>query len=184
MRVILVTGGARSGKSSYALREAERAAGRRAYVATAEALDEEMAERIAAHQGERGRGWDTFEEPTELSDLIGRIKDDYGVIIVDCLTMWLANLLARGPGREEETAARETARLIQALGDPPERAGGSSHLYLVSNEVGMGIVPANRTARLFRDAAGRLNQIVAAAADEVVLVVSGLPLHVKGEVQR
>ena len=184
MRVILVTGGARSGKSTYALREAERAAGRKAYVATAEALDEEMAERIAIHQGERGSGWDTFEEPTELPDLIGRIKNDYGVIIIDCLTLWLSNVLARRSGGGGEAAERAAARLIRALGDPEERACESPTVYLVANEVGMGIVPANRTARLFRDMAGRLNQLVAAAADEVVLIVSGLPLRVKGEVQR
>ncbi|NOZ25047.1 MAG: bifunctional adenosylcobinamide kinase/adenosylcobinamide-phosphate guanylyltransferase [Nitrospirae bacterium] len=174
-RLIFVTGGARSGKSSFALKKASSVPGRKAYIATAEALDEEMAERIRRHRAERGRDWITLEAPVGLPATIQSIKDDYSVILVDCLTLWLSNVICTARTGVEQ----EIDGLVEVLREFRTSACRSS-LYLVSNEVGMGIVPENRLARLFRDMAGRLNQEVAGVADEVYLVVSGIPLKVKG----
>lgn len=183
MRVIFITGGARSGKSAFGLKEAGKGIGRKAYVATAEALDDEMAERIAAHKKARTDGWDTFEEPTELPDVIRKIRDDYDVIVIDCLTLWLSNIISRHPRRGKEAAEKAAEMLTRTLHDLKEPGKDRPSIYVVANEVGMGIVPANKTARQFRDLAGRLNQLVAEVADEVYLMVSGLPLRVKGQAQ-
>ena len=167
-RVTLVLGGARSGKSRYAetlLREA----GGGIYLATAQALDSEMTARIARHRAERGHGWTTVEEPLELAAALERGAQAGRPILVDCLTLWLSNLM--GAGRAAEA---ETARLRAALKTLPVP------VVFVSNEVGLGIVPDNALARAFRDEAGRLNQAIAAAADRVVFLAAGLPLVLKG----
>ncbi|HSK39279.1 MAG TPA: bifunctional adenosylcobinamide kinase/adenosylcobinamide-phosphate guanylyltransferase [Arenibaculum sp.] len=167
-RKILVLGGARSGKTRHALHLAERTAGPLAYLATAEARDGEMRERIARHRAERGPRWRTVEEPLDLVGAIGRHADAEGAVLVDCLTLWLGNLMEAGLDAQAE--GRHLAESLSAL---PGR------ILLVSNEVGLGIVPDNALARRFRDEAGRLHQALAARADHVVFMVAGLPMTVK-----
>lgn len=176
-RVILVTGGARSGKSRHALALALARPGPRAFVATAEPMDDEMRSRIECHRRERGSDFATVEVPRDLAGALGRLPAGTSVALVDCLTVWLGNLMAR-PGAAACGAGAElpeVAAFLDALGRPP------CDLVVVTNEVGLGIVPDNALAREFRDRAGRLNQAVAARADEVVLVVSGIPMVIKGE---
>jgi len=170
-KIIFVTGGARSGKSGFALRDASAIDGKKAFVATAAASDEEMAQRIARHKEERGNGWDTFEEPLKIGDLLTAIECRYGIILVDCLTLWLANVMMAGldMGSETEKLAASLASLR------------SARFYIISNEVGAGIVPDNELARRFRDAAGILNQKVASISDEVYMTVAGIPIKIKGE---
>ncbi len=167
--VTLVLGGARSGKSRYAERLVENAARWGTYCATAEAGDAEMAERIAAHRARRGPFWRTFETPLELAPAITAATPERPVL-VDCLTLWLSNLLLAN--RQPDAEAGVLCRALHELGGP---------VVLVSNEVGMGLVPETPLGRHFRDAAGRLNQEVAALADCVVFVAAGLPLVLKGD---
>ncbi|MFO8006788.1 MAG: bifunctional adenosylcobinamide kinase/adenosylcobinamide-phosphate guanylyltransferase [Candidatus Brocadiia bacterium] len=169
-RVILVSGGGRSGKSSHALQLADRYE-RRAFIATAEPLDEEMRRRIARHRRERDGAFLTVEEPLDLAGAIRSLPADVGVAVVDCLTMWLANLMCRGAA--DLIDFPELEALLGAVTDAP------CDLILVTNEVGMGIVPADKQTRQYRDVLGRLNQEVAAAADEVVLMVCGIPMRLK-----
>jgi adenosylcobinamide kinase/adenosylcobinamide-phosphate guanylyltransferase len=166
--VVLLVGGARSGKSRIAQTRAEAVGGELVYVATGQALDDEMTARIARHRSERGAQWRTVEAPLELPDAIRREGARDRVLLVDCLTLWLSNLML---GHHDVEAA--TAALLDVL------ATTSATVLLVSNEVGMGIVPENALARRFRDEAGRLNQRVAAAASEVLLVAAGLAIRMK-----
>ena len=170
--IILVTGGARSGKSRYAEQRARELGARRVYIATAEAKDDEMRERIAAHQKRRGTAWTTIEEPAELSPALLAQQGRMDCALVDCLTLWLSNLLLR---RDEKYAEEKVAELVQTL---PRL---DFHIVLVTNEVGWGIVPDNPLGRQFRDLAGWANQSIAAAASEVVLTVAGVPMIVKRE---
>lgn len=165
--VTLVLGGARSGKSAYAEALVEGAGGG-IYLATAEAGDEEMAERIRLHRQRRGDAWTTVEEPLDLCGALARAAAPGRPILVDCLTLWLSNLM--GAGRD---AAAGTRALVAGL------AGLAGPVVFVSNEVGLGLVPETPIGRAFRDHAGRLNQAVAAAADRVVFVAAGLPLVLK-----
>jgi adenosylcobinamide kinase/adenosylcobinamide-phosphate guanylyltransferase len=170
--ITLILGGARSGKSRYAERLVENAASSGTYCATAEAGDAEMAERIAAHRARRGPFWHTVEAPLALPSAIAAHAEPERPILVDCLTLWLSNLLLAGKQADEEThvlcsALRETAGMV----------------VLVSNEVGMGLVPETPLGRRFRDAAGCLNQEVAALADRVVFVAAGLSLVLKGSLR-
>lgn len=165
---VFVLGGARSGKSAFALAQASSLPGRKAYIATAQAFDDEMKVRIARHRQERPDGWDTFEEPLDLPGLLLKIKDSHDVILIDCLTLWLSNLMLAD---RDIPAATESFISVMAT------VGGS--LFAVSNEVGFGIVPENELARKFRDLAGTLNQRVAAAADQVYLVAAGIPIKIK-----
>jgi adenosylcobinamide kinase/adenosylcobinamide-phosphate guanylyltransferase len=168
----MVTGGGRSGKSRYALERAARYPGRRVFVATAEPFDAEMRARIAEHRRGRGPGFETIEEPRDLAGAIRRIGPGAAVALIDCLTVWLGNLMHHGGEGAREFP--ELAAFIAALRNPP------CDLIAVSNEVGMGIIPTDSAAsRAFRDQAGWLNQEVARAADEVVLVVSGIPVVIK-----
>ena len=167
--VTFVLGGARSGKSRHAETLVVGAAVSGIYIATAEAGDAEMAARIAEHRSRRGAFWHTVEAPLDLAPAIRRHADPARPILVDCLTLWLSNLL--GAGRVIE---HESEMLRAALRD----AGGP--VVLVANEVGLGLVPETALGRDFRDAAGRLNQEIAALADRVVFVVAGLPLILKG----
>lgn len=161
--ITLILGGARSGKSARAL---ALAAPPRAFIATAEAGDGEMAERIARHKAERGEDWALIEAPLDLPAALAEAGGR--TALVDCLTLWLANLMAAG--REPEA---ETARLIAALREARAPA------ILVSNEIGLGLVPMEPLSRRFRDEQGRLNQRIAAAADRVEFVAAGLPLRLK-----
>lgn len=167
-RIILVTGGARSGKSALAERIAGQFAMPRIYIATAFAGDKEMSQRIARHQKMRGPDWLTVEESDDLAGALAR-TDGQGVRLVDCLTLWLANL-----SQDEDPAARCT-QLCAAL------AAQESPVVLVTNELGLGIVPENALARRFRDTHGLMNQSVAEVADQVWMSVSGLPLRLKPE---
>jgi len=166
VRLTLVLGGARSGKSRYAEGLIAALPTPWTYVATAEAGDAEMAERIAAHQARRVAMWRNVEAPHDLPAALDAITG--GVVLIDCMTLWLSNRMLAGADIDAETERLETAL--------DRRAGA---MVLVSNEVGSGIVPENALARRFRDHQGRLNQRLAARADRVVLVVAGLPLTVK-----
>ena len=172
-RVVLVLGGARSGKSSYAQKMAEKRWRRPVYLATAEVQDEEMAERIKKHREQRGSRWRCIEEPLALASVLADHNLACDGLLVDCLTLWLSNvLLKEGP---EKFQAHKT-ELIEAL------HRRTHDVILVSNEVGMGIVPENELGRTFRDQAGLLNQAVAVEADVVVFIAAGLPLTLKGQV--
>src|SRR5690606_28052407 len=166
-KTILITGGARSGKSGIAETMALSLASHAIYVATAEAHDDEMSARIAAHRARRGPEWSTLAAPIDLLAAL-RASEGQGPRLVDCLTLWLSNLMLAG--HDWAAAGRALAAALPKVRDP---------VILVTNEVGMGIVPDNLLARDFRDAAGQLNQRIAAAVDEVYLAVAGLPLRVK-----
>ncbi len=167
----LILGGAKSGKSDFAQALAERTAGRRVYIATAEARDQEMAERIRRHQQARDATWTTVEEPLALEEALRKRAAPDAAVLVDCLTLWLSNLLGAGLAPAEiEARGRALAGMLTGLAGP---------VILVANEVGMGIVPDNALARSFRDLAGGLNRTLAAACQRVVLVAAGLPLHLK-----
>jgi len=168
-RSIFVLGGARSGKSAYAEGLVRETGLARHYVATGRAWDEEMRERIIRHREDRGAGWTTHEEPLDLVARLAALDDPHHVILVDCLTLWVTNLMM-----EERDMAAEFRSLTQHV------SAARAVLVVVSNEVGLGIVPENRMAREFRDHAGRLHQAVAAASAEVYFVAAGLPLKMKG----
>jgi len=168
VRLTLVLGGARSGKSRYAGSLITARAPPWIYLATAQAGDDEMAQRIAAHRARRNAGWQTIEAPHDLAGALDAAAAQ-APLLIDCVTLWLTNRMLA-----EADVDAEIARLEDALA---RRTGAA---VLVSNEVGYGIVPDNALARRFRDAQGRLNQRLAARADRVVLVVAGLPLVVKG----
>ncbi len=167
-RLSLVLGGARSGKSRLAERLATGSARPRRYIATAEAWDDEMRDRIARHRADRGDAWETVEAPLDLASALGAAGQGE-VVLIDCATLWLTNHLLA-----EHDLAVETASLLAALAACP------APVIMVSNEVGWGIVPDNALARAFRDAQGRLNQHMAAQADLVVGVMAGLPMVLKG----
>lgn len=170
-RRILVLGGARSGKSRYALHLAENLWSRPLFLATAEAVDEEMAQRIEKHRRVRGEHWSCVEEPLEIARVIGDSHYEVDGILIDCITVWLGNVLHReGAGAVEKRADL----LVSAFRD------AGKELMMVSNEVGTGIVPDNAAGRMFRDLAGDLNQKLAAEADTVVMVTAGLPVPLKG----
>jgi adenosylcobinamide kinase / adenosylcobinamide-phosphate guanylyltransferase len=171
-RLTLVLGGARSGKSRYAEGLIEARPGPWLYVATAQAWDDEMRARIAEHRARRPPPWETVDAPRDLPAVIGRAPADRPVL-VDCLTLWLTNAMLD----EAADLAAETDALVEAC------RAAAGPLVLVSNEVGFGIVPENALARRFRDEAGRLHQRLAALADRVVLVVAGLPMIIKGDIQ-
>jgi len=175
--IILVTGGSRSGKSAYAQKVAERLDGPRAFVATCPVLDEEMRQRIRKHQqARRGRGWHTIEEAVNLADTL-RDARDYQVLLVDCLTLWVNNLLHEAEqtgGRLEEAEIEERCRGLLGVCD-----GIAGTVIFVTNEVGWGIVPGNALTRRYRDILGRCNQVMAAGADEVILVACGIPIPLK-----
>jgi adenosylcobinamide kinase/adenosylcobinamide-phosphate guanylyltransferase len=164
----LVLGGARSGKSRHAERLAVQSGLAPVYVATAQALDEEMAQRIAAHRARRGPAWRTVEEPLDLVGVLQREGAPGRIVLVDCLTLWLSNLMVAG-----RDVAAESAQLLEAL---PGLAGP---VLLVSNEVGQGVVPDNVMARQFVDHAGMLHQGIAELADAVVFMTAGLPHRLK-----
>jgi adenosylcobinamide kinase/adenosylcobinamide-phosphate guanylyltransferase len=168
-RRILVLGGARSGKSAFAEQLAGKCGEPVLYAATAVAGDEEMAERIALHRAQRPPAWRTLEHPRDVAAGVGSELGGVGTVLVEDLTLLLANLMADDESGAERRALAEVNALL-AL---------STHVVLVSNEVGMGVVPPYPLGRVFRDALGRLNQATAAACGEVYLLVAGLPLQLK-----
>ena len=171
-RITLITGGARSGKSAYALMLAsERPGVRRVYVATGEPSDEEMAARIARHQAERPAEFATIEEPVQLSGAVQSVRGTAEVVVIDSLTLWVSNLMQICPA--EETFRQECLTLARVLAEAPFES------IVVTDEVGSGIVPDNAVARRFRDMLGLANQCIARSATEVLLMVAGLPLKVK-----
>ena len=172
-KVIMVTGGARSGKSRFAERLAESFEPTRGYVATGQPGDAEMAERIARHRGRRGSDWHTVEEPLEVADVVTRNDGRFTVLLIDCVTLWLSNLLFHCEGGAAEALSR-VADFTRTFG------GLQTPLIIVTNEVGMGIVPEHPLSRSYRDLAGEANEMIAARADEVYVAISGLPLKLKG----
>jgi adenosylcobinamide kinase/adenosylcobinamide-phosphate guanylyltransferase len=168
--VILITGAARSGKSSYAEARAAVLGPRRVYIATAEAKDEEMSRRIAEHKNRRGNSWATVEEPLDLSSALLAQQGRADCALVDCLTMWLSNLLLYRGAELAREQVEQVVKTLRRLDFP---------VVMVTNEVGWGIVPENALARQYRDLAGWANQRVAGAADEVVLTVAGIPMILK-----
>jgi adenosylcobinamide kinase/adenosylcobinamide-phosphate guanylyltransferase len=170
--LIFVVGGCRSGKSKYALQTAEKiVATRRIYIATCVPQDNEMKQRVAQHQKQRSSTWITVEEPLDLPRAIVENSRKANVVLIDCLTLWMSNLLMET--QDESKLKNKIAQLVQAL------AQADSSVVVVSNEVGCGIVPENQLARQFRDIVGWVNQSVAACADRVVWMVAGIPVTVK-----
>ncbi|HKU43508.1 MAG TPA: bifunctional adenosylcobinamide kinase/adenosylcobinamide-phosphate guanylyltransferase [Polyangiales bacterium] len=172
-RLIVVGGGVRSGKSAFALARARELGSRRAFVATAQAFDGEMRARIERHVAERGDEFRTFEEPRALAPLLARL--DAEVVVVDCLTLWLSNLLLAEP----QPNLSELEGAIDAL--CAQLAERRQHVILVTNEVGMGVVPESALGRLFRDVSGRANQRVCAIADEIYFGALGCMLRLRPE---
>ncbi|WP_407931777.1 bifunctional adenosylcobinamide kinase/adenosylcobinamide-phosphate guanylyltransferase [Devosia sediminis] len=170
-RHCLVLGGARSGKTSFAERLALRAGSRPAYLATANMLDDEMRDRVRSHQAGRGERFTTIEEPVELSHMIIKAGATHDVILVDCLTLWITNLLIAS-----EDVATAVSELCATLTEFK-----AAKVILVSNEVGLGIVPDNAMARTFRDLAGSAHQRLGEICDDVYFVAAGLPLTMKGD---
>jgi adenosylcobinamide kinase/adenosylcobinamide-phosphate guanylyltransferase len=167
-KIILVMGGARSGKSRFAQAQAEASDSKLVYIATALALDAEMSERIARHQSDRSMRWETVECPVQLADVLKDYQAEGLTILIDCLTLWLSNLIL-GEHHVEEAVTGLKAAV----------AASPCHIIMVSNEVGQGIVPENALARRFRDEAGWLNQAIAEIAEEVWFVTAGLPQRLK-----
>jgi adenosylcobinamide kinase/adenosylcobinamide-phosphate guanylyltransferase len=168
IRSLLVLGGARSGKSAYAQSLAEAYGSERLYLATAQPGDAEMAARIARHRADRGQGWTTLEEPLAIAAALRTHAQPSRVVVVDCLTLWLSNLMLAG--RDPGPAVTGLADAIGELAGP---------VLIVSNEVGMGLVPDNKLGREFRDWQGRANREIGAACDAVIFVAAGIPLQLK-----
>ncbi len=172
-RVIFVTGGCRSGKSQFALDYANRHFHKKLYLATCEPLDEEMVRRIEHHKLRRGSDWQTVEEPIKIAEAIKQHGKDMEVILLDCMTLWFSNLLMRK--KEDREIMNELDKLIDTIRQ------AQSSFVIVSNEVGMGLVPGEPLGRRFRDLSGMANQKIAEAADRVVFMVSGIPIFMKGK---
>ena len=174
-RLTLVLGGVRAGKSSYAQRLASAGGGRVLFVATAEAGDPDMAARIKAHRQSRPPEWDTLEEPIDPAASLARLSQRYDTVLLDCLTLWVSNLLLRNPDAESSRSdiLAEAGRLLDVY------RSGSASWIVVSNEVGLGVVPPTRLGRIFADELGRVNKLVAVAADDVYFMAAGLAMPMK-----
>jgi len=172
-KLILILGGARSGKSRFAVNLAKKDGGKVSFIATCLPKDLEMKTRIRIHKKARPSHWQTFEEPEDLPLLLKRIGAKSKVIIIDCLTLWVSNLLLKG--FSENNIEDKINEMLRSLSKTKAKC------IVVSNEVGLGIVPKNKLARNFRDIAGRINQLVAVKSDEVFLVFAGIPVRIKGE---
>jgi adenosylcobinamide kinase/adenosylcobinamide-phosphate guanylyltransferase len=171
--MIFITGGCRSGKSRYALHFANQHFSKKLFLATCEVLDEEMAQRVENHKKGRGPEWQTIEEPIEIVKKIREHKEDADMVLIDCLTLWLYNLLIKWDN--DLRIIEETEELINTIKQ------GQISFILVSNEVGMGIVPADPLSRRYRDLLGTMNQKIAEALDTVIFMVSGIPIFLKGK---
>jgi adenosylcobinamide kinase/adenosylcobinamide-phosphate guanylyltransferase len=170
--VIFVTGGARGGKSDFAQDLAEKLEGKRLFLATAQALDDEMRQRIQKHQAHRGDRWDTLEESIHLGKALRSAAGSYDTVLVDCFTVWMSNLLLGYPDQDEKIL-----EIVDDLFSSIDEFKGT--IVIVSNEVGMGIVPENKLARQYRDQLGFLNQRIASRADEVYALISGISVRIK-----
>ena len=170
--ITFIVGGARSGKSSYAIELAKGRDKKVAFIATCQPLDKEMKLRIELHKKKRPGHWKTFEEPKDLEGLLKRLGAEFDIVIIDCLTLFISNLLSKGLSDEEiEGLMDKISKILKAA---------KYKSIIISNEVGLGIVPRNRIARRFRDLAGKINQKAARNAEEVIFMVSGIPLSIKG----
>jgi len=169
-KITLILGGARSGKSFYALNLAKRYK-KVAFIATCQGKDKEMRQRIKLHRESRPQHWDTFEEPRELTKLLGKMDNSFDCIVIDCLTLLVSNLIL--VSNSQKQIIDKIQELLLILNEKKAR------IILVSNEVGLGLVPINKLGREFRDIAGRVNQLVAKNANEVFFTVSGIPLKIK-----
>lgn len=172
-KIIFVLGGARSGKSSYAAKLADRLNKKVVFIATCQRLDKEMKRRIEIHRRNRPSYWQTFEEPSDVVSLLEKLSNRFKVIIIDCLTLLVSNLLLEGLN---DNAIEDRIKKIFSVLKKHKSAS-----IVVSNEVGSGIVPRLKLGRRFRDLAGRVNQLAAEKADEVFFMISGIPLKIKGE---
>lgn len=170
-KLILIIGGVRSGKSDYAQKLASKSKKPVIYVATGEALDEEMKKRIEKHRKKRADNWKTIEEPKNVDKVILNLKEKKHLILIDCLTLLISNLILAN--LKEKEILKKVRNLLKVLKDK------QFETVIVSNEVGMGVVPAHKLGRNFRDVAGRINQIIAQRADEVYFMISGIPLRIK-----
>ena len=183
-QIILCSGGARSGKSEFAERLALATKGLKAYVATGQAFDEEMVDRIKKHQERRGKIWNNFEVPLHLADEWENISKSADVILIDCLTMLTTNhMMAHGSIRGQEDANRLEQTILSELDtllDSIQSCEGKTVIF-VTNEIGLGIVPDNKLARYFRDIAGRVNRAVASVADKLYLTISGVTIELKSQ---
>jgi len=191
-RLILILGGARSGKSAFADRLAASSRRSVAYIATATAGDDEMRERIARHRASRPQGWQTLEEPLDLARAVLQAAELADVLLLDCVTLWLGNMLLQKPGQHDKIGETEeefnttgglfddrAMKEIEALLVAVNSLGPNKTLIIVTNEVGLGIVPANPLSRLYRDTLGYVNQHLAQAADRVYLMVAGMAVDIK-----
>lgn len=183
-QIILCSGGARSGKSEFAERLALAIKGPKAYVATGQAFDEEMVDRIKKHQERRGKIWNNFEVPLHLADEWENISQSADVILIDCLTMFTTNhMMAYGSIRGQEDANRLEQTILSELDtllDSIQSCEGKTVIF-VTNEIGLGIVPDNKLARYFRDITGRVNRAVASVADKLYLTISGVTIELKSQ---
>ena len=183
-QIILCSGGARSGKSEFAEQLALSLTGRKTYVATGQAFDEEMVDRIKKHQERRGKIWNNFEVPLHLADEWENISQSADVILIDCLTMFTTNhMMAYGSIRGQEDANRLEQTILSELDtllDSIQSCEGKTVIF-VTNEIGLGIVPDNKLARYFRDIAGRVNRAVASVADKLYLTISGVTIELKSQ---
>jgi adenosylcobinamide kinase / adenosylcobinamide-phosphate guanylyltransferase len=177
-KIILITGGARSGKSSYALNLAESISTKRLFVATCPKIDSEMSERVRRHQEERrGRGWVTVESETDLNAVFSEQANGFDVVLIDCITLWVNNVLFTGEGQDSSTDDHSIGMLCNEWLETAHQFAGT--VICVTNEVGLGIVPDNALARKYRDLVGTCNQLIGRNASEVVLVSCGIPLFLK-----
>ncbi|MFZ7102589.1 MAG: bifunctional adenosylcobinamide kinase/adenosylcobinamide-phosphate guanylyltransferase [Peptococcaceae bacterium] len=183
MSLILVMGGARSGKSSYAEALAAKMSEHVAYIATAQAFDEEMENRILMHKNRRPGHWSTYESPDQISDLMLTIKEQHKVFLIDCLTLLISNILLNGLNIDNITPEIYQQKEAEVFRDLTKLVSltrtGSFRLIIVTNELGLGIVPATPLSRAYRDLVGRANQYLAQEADQVIFTVAGMPLQIK-----
>ena len=170
--LVLIIGGARSGKSSWAIRYAEENYDKLLFMATAEIIDEEMADRVRLHKKSRGIDWQLYEEPLEIGKAIKKGFVETDVILIDCMTIWLNNVLFKMGKDAAESYIRNFIEAVRVR---------ANAIIIVANEVGSGVVPEYESGRMFRDLAGILNQKIAAEADKVVYIVAGIPLNIKGD---
>lgn len=177
--ITLVLGGARSGKSSFAEELAQKIGGDKViYLATAEARDKEMKKRIKHHQKSRNKEWKTIEEPLALGEVLSSISDDE-VVLIDCITIFLTNILFSNSSNIEEIDFEKKEKIIMNKVEKLIKESKNKEVIIVSNEIGMGVVPSNELGREFRDIAGRTNQYLAQKADEVYITIAGLPVELK-----